>query len=53
MRLIILMYVRNVNFPFKKDFKFPKIPRHHFPLDIALKIAKETKKMSRAYAQSN
>ena len=50
-RLIILMYVRNVNIPFKKDFKFTKIPRHPFPLDITLKIAKETKKTSRAYVR--
>ena len=24
------MYVRNVNIPFKKDFKFAKIPKHPF-----------------------
>ena len=29
--VIVLIYVRNVNIPFKKDFEFAKIPKHPFP----------------------
>ena len=45
--VIILRYIRNVNLPFKKDFKFAELPSRHpfsFTLEIALKITKETNK---------
>ena len=38
------MYIINVNIPFKKDFKFAEYQNILFPLEIALKIAKETNK---------
>ena len=41
------MYIRNVNLPFKKDFKFAELLTKHpfsFTLQTVLKIAKETDK---------
>ena len=40
--VIILRYLRNVNLPFKKDFKFAKLlPKHYFSftLETVLKMA--------------
>ena len=46
--IIILTYVKNVNLPFKKDFKFAelltKTSFFFFTLETALKMAKETNK---------
>ena len=48
--IIILTYVKNVNLPFKKDFKFAelltKTSFFFFTLETALKMAKETNKVN-------
>ena len=43
--VIILRYIRNVNLPFKKDFKFAELltkTSFSFTLETVLKMAKET-----------
>ena len=45
--VIILRHIRNVNFPFKKDFKFAELftkTSFFFTLETVLKMAKETNK---------
>ena len=46
--VIILRYKKNINFPFKKDFKFAELftkTSFFFTLDAVLKMAKETDKI--------
>ena len=45
--VIILRYIKNVDLPFKKDFKFAELLTKHsfsFTLETVLKMAKETNK---------
>ena len=52
--VIILRYMRNVNLPFKRNFKFAELlTKTYFflYLETVLKMAKETKEVSKVYEQ--